>query len=36
MKEQLYVNWKKCKFFTDTIAFLSFIVSINGVQADQK
>lgn len=29
--DQLYINYKKCKFFTNTIIFLGFIISINGV-----
>ena len=35
-KEQLYVNQKKCKFFTDIVAFFfCFIIYVDGVQADQ-
>ena len=31
LKEQLYANPKKCTFFTESITFLGFIVSSQGV-----
>ena len=34
LKEQLHANSKKCTFFTDSITFLGFIVSSQGVSAD--
>ena len=34
LKEQLYANPKKCTFFTESITFLGFIVSSQGVSAD--
>ena len=34
LKEQLYVNPKKCTFFTESITFLRFIISSQGVSAD--
>lgn len=33
-KEQLYVNRKKCKFFTSTFSLLGFIMFVDGVQVD--
>lgn len=33
-KEQLYVNRKKCKFFTSIVILLGFIVSIEDVRDD--
>ena len=35
-KEQLYANPKKCTFFTESITFLGFIVSSQGVSADPE
>ena len=35
-KEYLYVNQKKCKFFTDIVVFFGFIVYVDSVQADQS
>ncbi|XP_074579527.1 uncharacterized protein LOC141836014 [Curcuma longa] len=32
--ERLYVNRKKCSFFTTSVSFLGFIVSTDGVHAD--
>ena len=34
LNEQLYANPKKCTFFTESITFLGFIVSSQGVSAD--
>lgn len=34
--DQLYINYKKCKFFTNTIIFLGFIVFNNGVHVVQS
>ena len=31
LKEQLYTNPKKCTFFTESITFLGFIISSQGV-----
>ena len=33
-KKQLYTNPKKCTFFTESITFLGFIISSQGVSAD--
>ena len=33
-REQLYANPKKCAFFNNSITFLGFIVSAQGVSAD--
>ena len=35
-KESLYVNLKKCSFFTNRVVFLGFIVSSGGVSADPQ
>jgi len=35
-REQLYANPKKCAFFSDSITFLGFIVSAEGVSADPE
>lgn len=35
-KECLFVNRKKSSFFTTSVAFLGFVVSTNGVHADQS
>ena len=35
-KECLFVNQKKCSFFTTSVTFLGFIVSFEGVHADQS
>jgi len=35
-KEQLYANPKKCVFMTDTVVFLGFVVSVQGVLADPQ
>src|SRR5260370_13081650 len=33
-KAGLYANPKKCKFHTDTVEYLGFILSLNGLQMD--
>jgi hypothetical protein len=35
-KECLYVNRKKCLFLTTTVTFLRYVVSVDGVHADQS
>jgi hypothetical protein len=35
-KECLYVNRKKCSFLTTTVTFLGYVVSVDGVHADQS
>ncbi|KAE8668214.1 putative Quercetin 3-O-methyltransferase 1 [Hibiscus syriacus] len=35
-KECLLVNQKKCSFFTTSVTFLGFVVSTDGVHADQS
>jgi hypothetical protein len=35
-KECLYVNRKKCSFITTSVTFLGFVVSTDGVHADQS
>ena len=35
-RENLYANLKKCSFFTNSVIFLSFVVSSKGVFADHK
>ncbi|KAE8729833.1 hypothetical protein F3Y22_tig00003151pilonHSYRG00058 [Hibiscus syriacus] len=35
-KECLFVNQKKCSFFTTSVTFLGYVVSIDGVHADQN
>jgi hypothetical protein len=35
-KFALYTSFKKCKFFTDTIEFLSYTISIIGVLIDKS
>lgn len=32
----LYASWKKCKFFTDEVAFLGYTVSTAGVSMDRS
>ena len=34
LREQLYANPKKCTFFIESITFLGFIISTQGVSAD--
>jgi hypothetical protein len=34
--ERLFVNQKKCSFFTTSVTFLGFVVSTDGVHADQS
>jgi hypothetical protein len=35
-KFALYVSFKKCKFFTNTVEFLSYTVSVAGVSIDKS
>ena len=35
-KEKFYANPKKCAFFTDSVTFLGFILSSQGITVDQK
>ncbi|KAE8694063.1 putative Quercetin 3-O-methyltransferase 1 [Hibiscus syriacus] len=35
-RECLFVNQKKCSFFTTSVTFLGFVVSTDGVHADQS
>jgi hypothetical protein len=35
-KKSLYVNLKKCSFFTDKVIFLGFVVSSEGLSADPQ
>jgi hypothetical protein len=35
-KFALYTSFKKCKFFTNTIEFLSYTISIAGVSIDKS
>jgi hypothetical protein len=35
-KFALYASFKKCKFFTNTIEFLSYTISIVGVSIDKS
>jgi hypothetical protein len=35
-KFALYISFKKCKFFTDTIEFLSYTISIVGISIDKS
>ena len=35
-KEKLYANMKKCTFCTDTLVFLRFVVSAQGIQVDEE
>jgi hypothetical protein len=35
-KFALYASFKKCKFFTDTMEFLSYTVSVVGVSIDKS
>ena len=35
-KEYLYVNQKKCSFLTTIVTFLGYVVSVDGVHADQS
>ncbi|XP_068645211.1 uncharacterized mitochondrial protein AtMg00860-like [Aristolochia californica] len=34
--ERLFVTWLKCFFFTTSVTFLGFVVSIDGVHADKS
>jgi hypothetical protein len=34
--ERLFVNQKKCSFFTTSVTFLGFVVSTDGIHADQS
>ena len=35
-QERLFVNPKKCSFFTTSVTFLGFVMSSDGVHADQS
>jgi hypothetical protein len=35
-KFALYTSFKKCKFFTNTVEFLSYTVSVIGVSMDKS
>jgi hypothetical protein len=35
-KFALYASFKKCKFFTDIVEFLSYTVSVIGVSIDKS
>jgi hypothetical protein len=35
-KFALYTSFKKCKFFTDTVEFLSYTISVVGVSMDKS
>jgi hypothetical protein len=35
-KFALYASFKKCKFFTDTMEFLSYTMSVAGVSMDRS
>jgi hypothetical protein len=35
-KFALYTSFKKCKFFTDTMEFLSYTMSVAGVSMDKS
>ena len=35
-KERLFSNLKKCTFCTDRLVFLSFVVSVQGIQVDEE
>jgi hypothetical protein len=35
-KFALYTSFKKCKFFTDTVEFLGYTVSVVGVSMDKS
>jgi hypothetical protein len=35
-KFALYTSFKKCKFFTNTIEFLSYTISVVGVSIDRS
>jgi hypothetical protein len=35
-KSALYTSFKKCKFFTNTVEFLSYTISIIGVSMDKS
>ena len=35
-KEKLYANLKKCSFCMDKVLFLSYVVSVKGIEVDEK
>ena len=35
-KERLFANLKKCTFCTDRLVFLGFVVSVEGIQVEEK
>lgn len=35
-KEKLYANLKKCSFMQDSLVFLGFVVSAEGIKMDSK
>ena len=35
-KEKLYVNLKKCSFCMDKVLFLGYVVSVKGIEVDEK
>lgn len=35
-KERLYVNAKKCTYYSDKLIFLGFVVSALSIEADEK
>ena len=35
-KYALYASRKKCEFFTDTLEFLSFVITAEGVSIDRS
>ena len=35
-EEKLYVNLKKCSFFTQEVTFLGYIVTAQGVKVDES
>jgi hypothetical protein len=35
LHNKLYINLKKCSFFTEKLFFLGYIVSVEGIHADE-
>ena len=35
-KEKLYANLKKCSFCMDKVVFLGYVVSVKGIEVDEK